>query len=403
MMLYLARRISSGKFQSSFARVSAVIAVTSVALGCMALQIALCVLEGYQQAIVTAATTLAGAVECRSNTSGALYLQSSTRYQLSKIDGVRGVHPTVRCEILMRSKSSVEGGFLLGYDSISIREAIVPLIQQGSAPQQGHPGGIPKCVLGQTFAKRLNVQVGDTVTSFLQVGERSQARPTVQQWVVSAISAAGLEELDATMVCANINDVQRATERTIAEITHLRITTNESESARSIAENVKRSVPEHVEVRTWHDQFPGISTWIELQKQPIPIVLALITLVAIACVMSTLIISVVEKTRSVAILQTLGVAPSTLLLLFLVRAFFVACTGALFGTTVSFLALGIQQQWAVISLDSSLYYVRTLPVAFTTGAFVYVPLGTIALCCIAAVVPAWLVARIQPATALQST
>ncbi|MBL0323446.1 MAG: hypothetical protein IPP80_13955 [Ignavibacteria bacterium] len=97
-----------------------------------------------------------------------------------------------------------------------------------------------------------------------------------------------------------------------------------------------------------------------MQKEPIPIVLGLISIVAVFTVISTLLIAVVEKTRSIAILMTIGMTPVRIMMIFLVRSITIGAMGSALGALVALAFVWIQSTWHLIRLDGAIYLVSEL-------------------------------------------
>ncbi|MBL0323425.1 MAG: hypothetical protein IPP80_13840 [Ignavibacteria bacterium] len=130
----------------------------------------------------------------------------------------------------------------------------------------------------------------------------------------------------------------------------------------------------HAYVLTYLDTFQAISAWIELQKEPIPIVLGLISIVAVFTVISTLLIAVVEKTRSIAILVTIGMTRcGSRDDLLCAQHHQPSAMGSALGALVALAFVWIQSTWHLIRLDGAIYYVSELPVSFSPAPFIIVP------------------------------
>ncbi len=95
-----------------------------------------------------------------------------------------------------------------------------------------------------------------------------------------------------------------------------------------------------------HDQYyqvhRNIFTWIELQKKPIPIVLALIILVAVFNIIGTLLMIVLEKTNAVGILKSVGAKRRQVVLIFLLQGIVLGIVGILLGNALAIVLMEIQ-------------------------------------------------------------
>jgi lipoprotein-releasing system permease protein len=132
------------------------------------------------------------------------------------------------------------------------------------------------------------------------------------------------------------------------------------------ADRVARSIEEQlrygVECTSVNDIHRGMFSWIEIQKRPIPLVIGLIGMVAVFNIVTTLLISIVEKTQSYAVLQTLGLPRSALIAIVSLQGFSLGFWGSVSGTAAAIVVLYLQQTFGIVRLDGSVYFVDTLPV-----------------------------------------
>ena len=132
-----------------------------------------------------------------------------------------------------------------------------------------------------------------------------------------------------------------------------------------------------------------------------PIVLALIILVAVFNIIGTLLMIVLEKTSSIGILKSLGAKKKQIISIFVYQGVFLALTGIIIGNALAFVITLIQLKFNVISLPSSVYFVTTVPVKISPEVFFLVSLITLLLCFLVSVIPSYIASRIQPVNSLR--
>jgi lipoprotein-releasing system permease protein len=198
-----------------------------------------------------------------------------------------------------------------------------------------------------------------------------------------------------------IDDLRTFLRLTSDAASSLLVTCRSTDQAESVAAGVRSAMGPTSYVTTFRDTFQAMVSWIEIQKRPIPIVLGLISLVAVFSVISTLLIAVVEKTRSMAILITLGMTPQRIMGIVLARAVSIGVLGSIIGTGVAYAALMAQRTWQIVRLDGAIYYVRDVPVSLAPEPFVLIPAISITLCILVSIVPMVIASRVRPARALR--
>ncbi len=383
---FIASRFSRS-LRSGFARFTTLVSVGSVALGCTALIVSMSVLRGYEEMIEETALRYTSHLELRRFDGGVIPEADVLQDRLRTVDHVERVDPLLVREALVRTRNGVEGAVLHGLTS-----ARMPLLVPNGI--QGGAG------VGAEIARRLGVRVGDTLVLYASDGGGAAASPILFSARVDAVVQTGMQSIDESVIVMDLAQLQQALRLAPADVSHLAVELDDPTLARTIASQM---APEAggLMLITWEDRFQAIASWIELQKQPIPIVLGLISLVAVFTLVSTLLVTVVEKTRSLAILLTIGMAPRQVMTIVALRGLRISAAGAAIGVVISVMFAMVQRTWQPITLDGTVYYVSALPVSIDPAPYLIVPLASIVLAVAASVVPMLAVRRVQPARALR--
>lgn len=392
-VIRVAFRFAHSLRANGFARFTTIVSVLSVALGCVALIIAISVLHGYEEKIEKTAMRFTSHIEAKpvygnliSNAAGAANI-------VSKVDGVSSVDVVLNREALARTRAGVDGIVLSGITQERAATFISPMIVQGSGVSA------TGAVIGEALAATLRVDVGDTLVIYAANAQATQ--PIIFTMRVGGILRSGMATYDNSVVILPISVVRQKLRLDQDVASGLLITCTDITLVRSVASRVRNVVGPRVYVLTYLDTFAAITAWIDLQKKPIPIVLGLISIVAVFTVISTLLIAVVEKTRSIAILMTIGLTPWRVMSVFLIRSVTIGGFGAAIGSAIAFTFVWVQSTWHVIRLDGAIYYVSELPVSFSPAPFIIIPAISIGLCVLVAIVPMLMASRISPSKALR--
>lgn len=167
--------------------------------------------------------------------------------------------------------------------------------------------------------------------------------------------------------------------------------------AASIAEQLRYAV----ECTTVDDLHRGMFSWIEIQKKPIPLVIALISIVAVFNVVTTLLISIVEKTASYAILQTLGLSRNAIISLVCWQGLRLGFAGSSAGCLSAFGILYAQKVFGLVRLDGAIYFVDTVPVVLDISHSILVIVIASGISLIATLIPGLIASRFSPVASLR--
>jgi lipoprotein-releasing system permease protein len=392
--LLLARRFAVSLRKEAFTLFTTIITTASIALGYSAIVIALSILSGYTEKITQTATRFTSDVVVRSQLAVDFEDPSTLVSEVRSVKFVQDVDQVLEREALIKHKGELDGIMINGLPDERY-DVIRDVITQ-SLPHCPLSQGI---VLGAGAARALRAKLGDTVTLILQ--KQSSNLPMVRRLTVVGIFQSGMAMQDDNLALVAIDSLRLFSGAGANSATAILIKGQSADAADRIVSHLRNVYPNSIYSATYKEVFQGVWSWIEMQRKPIPIVLGLISMVAVVSIVSALLLTIVQKTKSIAILITLGMPARRIGYIILTRAVVSASIGVVIGYGISAVFVYGQQTYSWIRLDSSLYYVSALPVTFDVGLNVALGLTIIILTIIVACVPMVIARRITPARALR--
>jgi len=266
-------------------------------------------------------------------------------------------------------------------------------------------------VLGETLARRLGVELGDSVTLYsLNVSINPVAPlPVQRRFTVGGIYRVGTQDLDERLVMIALADAQ-ALYRQPDRFSGLRLRTDDVLAVNALRADIDSILPQGFYVETWTQWFGAIYENIRLSRTIVGFLLWLLVAVAAFNLVVSLIMIVRDKRGDIAILRTMGASPSMIGRIFVLQGCLVGLLGTVIGLALGVvLALSVSdlfawvEQWSGAQLLSAdVYPVDFLPSQLRMGDLIGVSLGVLILCLLASLYPAWRAARVLPAEALRS-
>lgn len=393
----------------SFLRFVTYVAIGGVTLGVAALLLSLAVVRGFSQEITNKIIGFGAHVQVQS------YFQdrpltdaSSLQSTIQGTDGVEQATPMIEDIILLReSDASIDGIRLLGTDTppAYLRKHL----RQGQFDLDRRSEGMPPLVVGATLAERLGLDVGQTVTGFsLRNGEGEKGslqiqRPRVKQFRVSGIYETSLSNIDDHFAFTNLSTARRLVGMPGGAVSRFDVSVRDFSAVDSVATHIEQRVGFPATARTIYQIQPysSLFAWVDLQQSIIPLVIGVIVIVAAFNIIGTLLMLILEKTREIGVLQSLGTSGRTLKRLFLSFGVLIGAVGTAIGSGLA-LTLGlIQQRFEVIPLPAEAYYMTSAPIELHAMDYLIVGITTLVLCGLAAYIPARVAARIEPVRAIR--
>jgi lipoprotein-releasing system permease protein len=140
---------------------------------------------------------------------------------------------------------------------------------------------------------------------------------------------------------------------------------------------------------------------LKLEKAVMFVILVLIVLVAAFNIISTLIMVVMEKTRDIAVLMSMGATRKTIRRVFALEGLLIGIAGTALGTALGTFLCDLLRRYKFIHLPGDVYYITTLPVLLDPVNILLVSGSSVLICFLATLYPSLQAARIDPAEAIR--
>jgi lipoprotein-releasing system permease protein len=261
-------------------------------------------------------------------------------------------------------------------------------------------GGVPKIVVGKKLASKLGLEIGDKVTVF-GIGQiDAQSRTRVMQFRVVGVYESGMAEYDDIYAFTDLADAQTLFQYGDA-VSGYDLMLRHVDSAAAVAEQVQDLLGYPHFGRTVFESYRNLFSWIDLQKKPVPLILGLIIIVATVNIIGTLLMMVLDKTREIGVLASLGATRWGITRIFLRQGLTIAVTGTIAGDLLALLLCGLQMEFRFFSLPSDIYFMTSVPILLRPLDFALVSAVSLALCMVSSLIPARLASRLNPVNAIR--
>ena len=260
-----------------------------------------------------------------------------------------------------------------------------------------------KLIISQSLSKQMSLKVGTDVYAYF-FEDKVKAR----KFKVSAIYCTNLTDFDNKLVFTDVSTVQKLLGFDTYQYSGAEIWLNDftqlPEASSYIINNVNRTQDPYGAYYTSmsiYEMYPQIFAWLQLLNLDVWVILILMVCVAGVTMISGLLIIILERTNFIGILKALGASNARMRHIFLYFSFFVILRGLIYGNVLAFAIIFIQQQWHLIHLDPSVYYVEAVPVTINWLYFAIINVATLLICVLALVIPSYLISNIHPAKSIR--
>ncbi len=397
---FVARRLIKSRSHNRFVSFLTFFATAGLAIGIMALLITISILNGFQKKITENVSNFTSNIEIQGFERVPLPDYASAFRVISAESNVKSVSPFVEHEAMIRANktggASTEGillkGILPEYDNSNLRNEI-----QSGKYQLNNAGIMNPLLLGSKLARRLNVDAGDTVFIFGVEGLPSPLNPPrVLPFVVTGTYETGMSEYDDLYGYTSIKAASYLFDIPEGSVSGFDIMVADLTQIENTADLLQKTLGYPYYPRTMYQMYRNLFAWIELQKKPIPLIIALIILVATLNLVGTLLMIVLEKINAVGVLKTLGASRRSISRIFLIEGAFIGTAGTLIGAALSYALLEIQSRYNLIHIPGDVYFMNTVPVSIQMSDFFVIGGIAFVLSLIASYLPARVASSFDP-------
>lgn len=402
---FIAFRYLLARRKQTFISVISLFSILGVGLGTAALIVVIGVMNGFSSDLkdkilgVNAhiiVTSMAGGME-----------NYRTAAQLSRgVEGVTGVMPFVYSEVMLSTRHGVKGVALRGIDPetaggvLSLSNDMI----DGKVSDLARENGPPGIIIGEELASRLGITVLSTVNLLSPAGQRTAAgfTPKIKPFRVVGIFNSGMYEYDSSLAYVGLKSAQELLGYSKDVASGLEIRVNDVDRADEIGPRVSETLGGHpYYVRTWSQMNENLFAALQLEKTAMFVILVMIVLVGTFSIVTSLIMLVMEKTKDIAILMSMGAKEKNIRNIFMLQGTIIGLIGTALGFAVGLPACWLLEKYQFIKLPRDVYALDHLPVLLEWPDLTIIGLAAFGLCFIATIYPARQAAKLQPAEALR--
>ncbi|MEA1996715.1 MAG: lipoprotein-releasing ABC transporter permease subunit [Gemmatimonadota bacterium] len=262
----------------------------------------------------------------------------------------------------------------------------------------------PGLVLGSYLARLLRVGVDDIVTVWAPKGVKITPFGLSAPWRkfrVCGIFETGLYDVDAKFAFLSLGEAQSFFGMKNA-VSHIEVRISDMERAREMREQILESIGGYPFTGSdWITYNKNLFEALKLEKIVMFVILTLIVLVAAFNIVSTLTMLVMDKTREIGILRSMGLSSGTVGLIFVFNGLIIGAVGTVLGASAGYVMCLLLNKYQLISIPGDVYFISSFPVNMRLGDFIIVTAASIVISLAATIYPALRAASLQPVDAIR--
>ncbi len=423
--LFVASRYLRAKRRQAVIGVITGISIAGVAAGVASLIIALAINNGFRQDLQDRLLGSSSHVNLLRVESDGIRDWQPLMERLEKQPHVLAAAPAIYEQVLIsrgpRARGAVLKGIIPAYERkvsdllSSMKIGSVETLERPDAGEgaratspdsladvQNRVAAMPPIILGRNMADDLGATVGSVVLVTSPQGELTPFGmvPKYNRFRVAGIFSSGFYDYDSSWAFARLSDSQQLFGLgDLVSVLEFKI--DDIYKAGEVGQQLEQVAGHGFMSTNWMEQNKALFRALKLERLVTFITIGLIVFVAALNILISLIMMVMEKTRDIAVLMSMGTKKSQVRRLFIAQGVLIGAIGTAIGLMLGYSLSWIGGHYHVLALAPEVYSIDYVPFAPRVMDGVIVALVAVGISLIATVYPSWSAARILPAEALR--
>ena len=377
------------------------IAILSITLGLSVMIIAVAVVTGFQKEIKDKVIGFGAHIQISNFDFNFSYEnQPISKNQefyhiLSETPGIKNIHSFATKPGIVKTDDEIHGVIFKGISTDYNWDFFQQRLISGQLIETDSDENDPNIIISSYMSRLLQLETGhDIIVYFIQ------DPPRVRRLTVGGIYETGLEELDRIFVLGDIRHLQRLNNWESNQVGGFGIILEDFADLGTMNHTIRETLPYELNTRTISQIYPQLFDWLALLDMNVYVIIVIMILVAGINMITTLLISVLEKTNLIGVLKALGASNKMVRNVFLYHAGFLIARGMVLGNILGVGLCLIQYYWKVIKLPVESYFVDVVPVQINLFYIATLNLGTFLICMTMLIVPSYIISKISPVKAI---
>jgi len=395
IVTYLVKRFLRFDKEQPFIFLSALLAFLGITLGVMVLLIAMALMNGFDKEFKKKLTVMNYPLTIVPKFYGGvnenLLIDLESKFPHLKFS------PYVQASVMIRNNFNLEGGYIFGVnfeDEASVNNILALAINNQNFKKFD-------VLIGKSLKDEFGVYTGDKlmyVFTNIEPGGLS-ITPKIKRFKVKSVFDSGLTAYDKAYSYTTIEAMQALMHMPNNMYDGIHIY---SQDPRIDIKKIQKELPVSVSIKGWWEDNVNFFAALEMEKTSLFIVLMLIILIAAINIISSLLMTVMNRRGEIALLLSLGATQMEIKKVFLNLGIIIGVSGILAGAFLGLSGIWILSNFDIISLPKDVYPTATLPLDLSLKDFIAIVIGAFMIVVISSYYPAKKASEVDILTVLRN-
>jgi len=416
--LFVSIRHLSAKKSKKFISLNTWISIAGVGLGVMALIVVIAVMSGFSKDLRDKILGTNSHVVVSNMNRAMVENYDGIIKKVRSVKGVLAAAPFIMNQVMLINGDRVSGIVVRGIDpekeetvsdlgknmvsgTVSDLKTKSSFSGEIKGREKKNRAGI---ILGKELLRRLGVGVGDIVSMVSPVSRVTPVGliPRMKLFKVVGVFESGMYEYDANLSFILLKSAQKFFSMKNG-VSGIEVRVADIEQAGNIASVIQNKLGFPYLVRDWMRMNRNLFSALKLEKIVMFIILILIIFVAAFNIVSTLFMLVMEKTREIAILKSMGASCSSIIKIYSYQGLVIGLVGTFLGCATGFVIVPnlneivsfIESIFGIVAFPSDVYYLDRIPSKIQYMDSFLIVIFSVVICLVASLYPAWRASKLD--------
>jgi lipoprotein-releasing system permease protein len=410
--IVIAIKYLQARKKEAFISINAAFSLIGIAIGVSALIVVMSIMNGFRIELTNKIVGLNSDVIVSSYNGKSFSEYNKIIDQIKLLPSVEKIYPVVIGQALVSYNNESLGVFVkaLNIKDLKDQQMISENIIRGDLYSFNEPNSI---IIGEVLARTLGAKIGSQITlvspqfNTTVIGQI----PRMKVFTLVATFNSGLNDFDRSYVIMSLQEGQKFYDISSKNVNQIEVFTKDPYNSPKISLEIMNLINnDDLLVSDWQQVNVHIFNALKTEKVAMFVILTLIIIVASFNIVSSLVMLVIDKTREIAILRTLGMTKSSIMRIFLICGMLIGFSGTVIGVSlgviISYNINTIKDLLASITntriFDPVVYYLDSLPSNIDIKDVLSVMTMSLILSFCSTLYPAWKASKLSPIEGLKN-
>jgi len=381
------------------------ISIAGVVIGVATSIITLSVMTGFQGYFRDKILSAASHVMVMEYTGKGVVDHASLQEKVGRTPHVTATTPFIINGVMLAVKDRVQGVVVRGVDPKTegrVTDLEKNMVEGSLKDLEGLGRKLPCIVIGEDLARKFGVNIDDTITMVNPIGEETPMGmvPKMRKFELVGVFDAGMYDYNTGFVYVSLPEAQKFFNMP-GRVSGIQVRVDDIYHADKIAEAIQATMGFPYYTRNWIEMNKNFFSALKLEKIGMSLILIVIIIVASFNIIGTLTMIVMEKSREIAILKSMGASDRSVMKIFMVSGLIIGIVGTVLGAVIGYGAVVVIAKSGFVTLPKDVYQVSHLPLSITGLDVLFIAFVALGISFLATIYPAWQAARQDPVEVLR--